>query len=195
MFPTDLAAFLDLIRLHGEVAYSFMFGWAMLHTLLLAIFAGYAAQAGALSLGPLLAVCWAGTFVGDVIRFWIGRRFGTRWLRRTPRIERAVRTVARLADRHHVWMMMLHRFPYGVRGIAGFAYGASALPWPRFLALNFVAAGIWSMATVGSGYAFGFVAEKTLSDAASGLGLAMLVAFLALAWVLSRRLERVIERG
>ena len=29
LFPTDLAAFLDLIRQHGKVAYSFMFGYAM----------------------------------------------------------------------------------------------------------------------------------------------------------------------
>jgi membrane protein DedA with SNARE-associated domain len=195
MFPTDLAAFFALIHHHGEVAYSFMFGYAMMHTLLLAIFAGYAAQAGALEVGRLLAVCWVGTFMGDVVRFWIGRRFGTRWLRRWPRVERAVQTAARLADRHHAWMMMIHRFPYGVRGIAGLAYGASSLSWPRFLAWNVVAAGLWSVATVGSGYAFGFVAEKTLSDAASGLGIAMLVVFLGLAWVLSRRLGRVMEQG
>jgi membrane protein DedA with SNARE-associated domain len=195
MFPTSLDAFLALIHHHGEAAYSLMFGYAMAHTLLLAIFAGYAAQAGALEVGPLIAVCWAGTFVGDVIRFWVGRRFGTRWLGRWPRIERAVRLVARLADRHALWMVLVHRFPYGIRGIAGFAYGASSLSWPLFLALNFVAAGLWSATTVLTGYAFGFVAEKTLSDAASGLGVAMLVIFLALAWVLSRRLERVIERG
>ena len=92
-------------------------------------------------------------------------------------------------------MILIHRYPYGIRGIAGFAYGASSLPWPRFLVLNFVAAGVWSVATVGSGYAFGYVSEKTLSNASSGLGVGLLVAFLGLAWVLSRRLERVIERG
>jgi len=195
MIPTDLATFLDVLRQHGEAAYSFMFAYAMLHTLLLAIFAGYAAQGGAFELGPLIAVCWAGSFVGDVVRFWVGRRFGTGWLGGWPRIERAVRLVARLADRHYLWMILIHRYPYGIRGIAGFAYGASSLPWPRFLVLNFVAAGVWSAATVGSGYAFGYVSEKTLSNASSGLGVGLLVAFLGLAWVLSRRLERVIERG
>ena len=57
-------------------------------------------------------------------------------------------------------MILIHRYPYGIRGIAGFAYGASSLSWPRFLMLNFVAAGVWSVATVGSGYAFGYVSEK-----------------------------------
>ncbi len=195
MIPTDLSSFLGIIRHHGDAAYSLMFAYAAAHTLLLAIFAGYAAQAGALGFVPLVAVCWAGTFVGDVIRFWIGRRYGTRWLRGLPRLQRAVESAARLADRHHLWMILIHRYPFGIRGLAGVAYGMSTLGWPTFLALNFVAAGLWSFATVGAGYAFGYVSEKTLNDASSGVGVAMLVAFLGLAWVLSRRLERALERG
>jgi membrane protein DedA with SNARE-associated domain len=195
MIPTDLSSFLAIIRHHGDAAYSLMFAYAAAHTLLLAIFAGYAAQAGAFGFVPLVAVCWAGSFVGDVIRFWIGRRYGTRWLRGLPRLQRAVEGAARLADRHHLWMILIHRYPYGIRGLAGVAYGMSTLGWPTFLALDFVAAGLWSFATVGAGYAFGYVSEKTLNDASSGVGVAMLVAFLGLAWVLSRRLERALERG
>jgi membrane protein DedA with SNARE-associated domain len=195
LIPTDLTSFLDLIRQHGDAAYSFMFAYAASHTLLIALFAGYAAHSGALSFGTLIVVCWLGSFTGDVIRFWIGRRFGTRWLTRFPRLERAVQTAAQLADRHHVWMILLHRYPHGIRGVAGFAYGMSPLPWSTFLVLNFVAAGLWSIAVVSVGYAFGQVSEKVMSDASSGLGLVMLLAFLALGWVLSKRLERVLERS
>ncbi len=59
----------------------------------------------------------------------------------------------------------------------------------------FVAAGLWATTTVSAGYAFGYVSEKTMSDASSGLGLGLLVAFLGLPWFLSRRLERALERG
>ena len=144
LFPTDLTSFLDLIRQHGDVAYSFMFAYAASHSLLLALFAGYAAHSGALGLGTLIVVCWFGSFAGDVIRFWIGRRYGARLLDRFPRFERTVQTVVRLTERHYVWMILFHRFPHGVRGLAGFAYGISRLPWSTFLALNFVAAGLWS---------------------------------------------------
>ena len=195
MFPTDLAAFLDLIRQQGEAAYAFMFAYALLHALLLAVFAGYAAHAGALGVGQAIAVCWIGSLLGDVLRFWIGRRFGTRWLRSAPRLERTARTVARLADRYHLWMILIHRFPYGIRGVAGIVYGMSSLPWPKFLMLNAVAAGLWAVTTVSAGYAFGFVSEKAMSDALSGLGVAMLVVFLGLAWLLSRKLGRALERG
>ena len=195
LFPTDLTSFLDLIRQHGNAAYSFMFAYAASHTLLLALFAGYAAHSGALGFGTLIVVCWSGSFIGDVIRFWIGRRFGTRWLGPFPRLERAVKTAAQLANRHYVWMILFHRYPHGIRGVAGFAYGMSQMPWSTFLLLNFVAAGLWSCATVSAGYAFGQVSEKVMSDASSGLGLIMLLAFLGLSWMLSKKLERVAERA
>jgi membrane protein DedA with SNARE-associated domain len=195
LFPTDLTSFLDLIRQHGNATYSFMFAYATSHTLLLALFAGYAAHSGALSFGTLIVVCWFGSFTGDVIRFWIGRRFGTRWLGSFPRLDRAIQIAAQLANRHHVWMILLHRYPHGIRGVAGFAYGMSSLPWSTFLVLNFGAAGIWSCAVVSAGYAFGQVSEKVMSDASSGLGFLMLFTFLGLSWILSKKLERVLERS
>jgi membrane protein DedA with SNARE-associated domain len=195
LFPTDLTSFLDLIRQHGDAAYSIMFAYAASHSLLLALFAGYAAHSGALGFGTLIVVCWFGSFAGDVIRFWVGRRFGTRWLGPFPRLERAVQTAAQLANRHYVWMILIHRYPHGIRGVAGFAYGMSRLPWSTFLALNFVAAGLWSCAVVSAGYAFGQLSEKVMSDASSGLGLVMLVAFLGLSWFLSKKLERAVERS
>jgi membrane protein DedA with SNARE-associated domain len=195
LLPTDLTSFLDLIRQHGDAAYSFMFAYAASHSLLFALFAGYAAHSGALNFGTLIVVCWVGSFAGDAIRFWIGRRFGTRWLGSFPRVERAIQMAVQLASRHHVWMILLHRYPHGIRGVAGFAYGMSPLPWSTFLMLNFVAAGLWACAVVSAGYAFGQVSEKVMSDASSSLGLVMLIAFLGLSWVLSRKLERVLERS
>jgi membrane protein DedA with SNARE-associated domain len=195
IIPTDLASFLELIRQHGDAAYSLMFAYASGHSLLLAMFAGYAAHAGALNLGPLIAVCWLGSFTGDVVRFWIGRKFGTRWLRSFSRLQRAVDTAAQLANRNHVWMILIHRYPHGIRGVAGFAYGVSPMPWPAFLVLNFIAAGIWACAVVSAGYAFGRVSEKVMMQASSGVGLVMLAAFLGASWVLSKRLERVLERS
>jgi membrane protein DedA with SNARE-associated domain len=195
LYPTDLASFLDLIRQNGDAAYSFMFAFATSHSLLLILFAGYAAHSGVFALGPLIVACWIGSFVGDVVRFWIGRRFGTRWLGRFPRTQRMVHVAARLADRHYIWMILFHRYPHGIRGVAGFAYGMSQLPWSTFLALNFVAAGLWSGAVVSAGYAFGQLSEKVMNDASSGVGMVMLIAFLGLSWVLSKKLERVAEQA
>ena len=195
LFPTDLTSFLDLLRQHGDAAYSLIFAYAASHSLLLTLFAGYVAHSGALSFSTLIVVVWFGSFTGDVIRFWIGRRYGTRWLGPFPRLQRTVQIVARLVDRYYVWLILFHRYPHGIRGVAGFAYGTSQLPWSTFLAFNFIAAGLWSCAIVSAGYAFGQVSEKLMSDASSGLGIVMLIVFLVLSWVLSKKLERVVERG
>ena len=195
LFPSDLASFLDLIRQHGDAAYSFMFAYSASHSLLFGLFAGYAAHSGVLAVGTLIAVCWIGSFAGDTVRFWIGRHYGARLLKRFRTLERGVKTAARLADKHYYWMIMIHRFPHGIRGMAGFAYGMSRLPWSTFLALNFVAAGIWAVAVVMAGYAFGQVSEKLMNDASSTLGIVMLVGFLGLSWYLSKKLEQIAEKS
>ena len=76
LFPTDLTSFLDIIRQNGEAVYSLLFAYATSHSLLLGLFAGYAAHAGALSVGKLVGVFWFGSFVGDAVRFYLGRRYG-----------------------------------------------------------------------------------------------------------------------
>jgi membrane protein DedA with SNARE-associated domain len=194
IFPTDLASFLELLRLHGDEAYGLIFAFAASHSLLLTLFAGYASSSGSLDLGTLVAVVWAGSFLGDTIRFGIGRFFGTQWLSAFPRLQRTSQIVVRLVDRYYVWLILFHRYPHGIRGVAGFAYGMSRLSWPTFLAFNFVAAGIWSGVVLSAGHAFGQISEKLLNDAFSGIGMFMLLVFLALSWVLSKKLERVAEQ-
>jgi len=195
IFPTDLASFLELLRLHGDVAYGLIFAFAASHSLLLTLFAGYASSSGSLHLGTLIAVVWAGSFLGDTIRFGIGRFFGTQWLSSFPRLQRTSQIVVRLVDRYYVWLILFHRYAHGIRGLAAFAYGMSRLSWPTFLAFNFVAAGLWSGVVLSAGHAFGQISEKLLNDAFSGIGMVMLVVFLALSWVLSKKLERVAEQS
>jgi membrane protein DedA with SNARE-associated domain len=191
----DLASLLHLISQHGQVVYSVVFTYAAQHGLLMALLAGYAAQAGALDLVTVFLVTWVGSFTGDVFRFWIGRRFGAAWLRRFPRLQGGMRKTSRLVERHYLWLPMVHRYPNGIRTFAAVAYGMSNLSWPLFLALNVAAAGLWAMATTAAGYAFGRLSEKMMSDVASHLSLVLLVVFLAVAWLLSRRLERTLERS
>jgi membrane protein DedA with SNARE-associated domain len=195
IFPTDLASFLELLRLHGDAAYGLIFAFAASHSLLLTLFSGYASSSGALNLGTLIVVVWTGSFLGDTIRFWIGRRFGNQWLSPFPRLHRTSQLVVQLVDRYYVWLILFHRYPHGIRGVASFAYGMSRLPWPIFLAFNFVAAGLWSGLILSAGHAFGQISEKLMSDAFSGFGMLMLIVFLVLSWILSRKIERVAERS
>jgi membrane protein DedA with SNARE-associated domain len=188
----DLTQIFDLIRQHGEAAYAFIFAYAASHSMLIVLLAGYVAHTGALDWGKLVLICWAGSCIGDIVRFWIGRRYGTRWLKPFPRLERAVQVAARLVDHHYLWIPLIHRYPNGIRSVAGFAFGISRLPTSTFHALNVVSAGIWAVVMVSIGYGFGHVSEKAMSDAASGVGLATMLVFMGLFWLLSKRLERTL---
>ena len=61
--------------------------------------------------------------------------------------------------------------------------------------MSTVSAGIWAVSLISVGYSFGHVSEKALGDAASGLSATLLLVFLALAWILSKRLDRAIEQN
>jgi membrane protein DedA with SNARE-associated domain len=190
---TDLSQLIDAVRQHGEVIYAFIFAYAASHALLMALFAGYAVQLGVLDLKLTIVHCFAGSFLGDVFRFWLARRYGERLLARWPRVTNGAATVKRLVDRHALWLPLIHRFPYGIRGLGAFAFGLSKMPWSLFLLLNLAGAALWAMSIVLAGYAFGKVSDKVLGDTVSGLSVAMLVVFLAMSWVLSRKLEQAIE--
>jgi membrane protein DedA with SNARE-associated domain len=193
--PTDLNQLLTIIREHGELAYSFVFIWAAGNSLILILLTGYAAHLGAFDWGKLVAVCWFGAFAGDAIRFWIGRRFGSKWLSSFPRIERALQLTSRLVEHHSRWFVFVYRFPNGIRSLAGFAFGISSMPTRVFLLLNFISAGLWSVVTVSLGYAFSQLTDKVLTDAASGVAMAALILFVAVFWLLGKRLDRVIEKS
>ncbi len=186
----DLAQLTELIRQHGETIYAFVFAYAASHALLMAIFAGYAAQLGLLDLTRIIVFCWAGSFAGDVFRFWLARRYGDRVLAKFPRVARHTEMVKRMVHRHALWLPLVHRYPYGIRGLGAFAYGMSNISWGSFLVLNFIGAGLWAVPTVAAGYAFGQVSDKVLGDTGSTLSIASLILFLALSWILSRKLEQ-----
>lgn len=190
----DLSYILDLIQKHGDVAYGFVFAFAASNSLLMPLFAGYAAHQQAFDWGTLVLVCWAGSMLGDSVRFWIGRRWGRAGIGLFPRAEKHIDIVIRLIDRHYLWMILIYRYPHFIRGVAAFVFGMSALPWPRFIALTFVSAGLWAATMVSIGYSFGHVSEQVLGDTASTLSFAVLAVFLGLAWVLSKKLERAVER-
>ena len=185
----DLSAILELIRSHGDVVYGMIAAYAASNSLLLPLFAGYAVHLEVLAFWPTVACVWIGGVVGDEIRFEIGRRFGVTLFEAMPRVRKGVETAARLADRHQIWMAFAYRYPHLVRGFGGFAFGMSRISRLWFSVLNVLSAGVWAPVLVGAGFGFGHLSEQALGDAAGQVSLVLLIAFLAIAWLLARRLD------
>jgi membrane protein DedA with SNARE-associated domain len=183
----------QLIAEHGAWFYPITFLWTFLEGETFVIFAGAAAQQGHLSLTWLIAAAWLGSFAGDQFYFFIGRRWGQRILARFPKHRSSVDIALGFLRRYNTWFILSFRFIYGIRNVSSFAMGTSGLSYARFLALNFLAAGMWSMTFAGAGYLLGHAFEAVLGDLVKQFGLVMLGVFLfviALVMGLHKRLQK-----
>lgn len=120
------------------------------------LFGGVMAGEGTIELGPLIALVWVCAYLGDVSAYLIGRRYGRDFLlRHGERVkigEPQVQFVERFFERHGHSTVLLGRWIGVVRPLVPFLAGSSRLPAARFLAVDFIAAGIWSaaLATLGA---------------------------------------------
>ena len=151
---------LDLIRQHGDLFYLITFVWTALEGETFVIFAALAAQRGFLNIEALFFAAWAGSFCGDQVFFWLGRRFGTRIVAHMPKIQPKLEKVFGWLEKYATAFVLSYRFMYGIRNVSSIAIGISHLPWRRFIVLNAVAAFIWAIVFCGSGYLFGDVIAR-----------------------------------
>lgn len=182
---------------YGAYVYPLIFAWAFVEGETFVIFGGVAAHQGYLDWTLLFLLAWLGSFSGDQLYFWIGRRWGQDLLVRFPRWRPGAETALDMLRRYNTWFVLSFRFIYGVRNFASFAIGMSGVRPLRFLALNLLAAGVWAFSFAGFGYAFGEVLEAMLGDIAHTFGLVMLGVFALVVGVLvlvHKRSQRHIAR-
>ena len=144
-----------LIQKHGDLFYLITFVWTALEGETFVIFAGLAAQKGMLNFWLLFLAAWLGTFCGDQVFFFAGRRYGTHILDRLPKLKPALDQSLGWLERHAAAFILAYRFMYGIRNISGIAIGMSSLPWQKFALWNALAAFVWATAFAGFGYLFG----------------------------------------
>ena len=157
--------------------YGITFLWTFLEGESFVIIAGAASFKGHLNIYLLIAAAWIGSFCGDQLYFFLGRRFGKRLLARFPRFEGGVQVALNMLHKYHTLFILTYRYIYGVRNVASFAMGMSELSWPRFIVLNFIAAGLWANSFAWGGYLIGKAFEAVLGDITQNFGYIMLGVF------------------
>jgi len=146
---------LEIVREYGNLVYAILFAYAALKSGSLPLFAGIAAQAGALDPVAAGSAAFAGGYLGDEARFWASRRYGDRivarygWL--APYFDRATAMLGRYGH----WYIFLYRYPKGMRTVGAFPIGLTSIRWINFTLLNAGSALIWAALLVGSGYVLG----------------------------------------
>lgn len=156
----------QLIHDYGAWIYALIFAWTFFEGETFVLFAGLAASKGYLSWGGVFFAAWLGSFAGDQLYFWIGRRWGATVLRHMPRWEPKVHGALDWLRRYDTWFILSFRFIYGVRNFASFAMGMSGLAPRRFASLNLGAAFMWALAFSGFGFAFGQAFKHMLGNMA-----------------------------
>jgi membrane-associated protein len=103
---------------------------------------------GVTNLPLVLAVAAAGAFVGDHVTYAIGRgTLGTRLLRRSRHLSKAVDIARRRLDERGGTMIIASRFIPGGRTAVNLACGSTHYPLARFSKAAAVAAVAWALYT------------------------------------------------
>ena len=157
--------------------------------------AGYEVQQGSLTFVWTVLAATAGSLIGALILYAIGRYGGRavilRWgrvLRVTPRdLDRAERWAERWGD----WVVLGARVVPIARSVVSVPAGITCMPVWRFMLLTTIGSLAWNLLLVGAGYQLGARWED-VSEIAGRYSDAMLVIFvaatlLAIWWLLRRR--------
>jgi membrane protein DedA with SNARE-associated domain len=183
----------DIQRLatdYGTLIYAVIFLWTFFEGETFVIFAGAAAHQGTLDFAMVLTTAWLGSFAGDQMWFWLGRRYGTRILEKRPGWRGGVDGALDMLKRYDTWFILSFRFIYGVRNFASFAMGMARIHPGRFAVLNFVAAFVWALSFAGVGYVFGHALEAAIGDVVHSFLYVMLGVF-----VLTGAILFLVHRG
>jgi membrane protein DedA with SNARE-associated domain len=154
-----------LSRLLEQYGYAAVFAGAMAEGESMVLLGGYAAHRGYLELLGVIATAFVAAVLGDQIYFHLGRRYGPRLLARRPRLNEKVNAAVQVVGRHGTWIVLVMRFMWGLRIALPIAIGMSGMTARRFLALDLIAAAIWSTVIA----SIGFGATQVLTRWIAGL--------------------------
>ena len=121
------------------------------------------AKLGYLKIELVILAAFVGSFVGDQIDFWIGRKYGHTLLARWPSWRMRMSRATRLLERYDTWFILGFRFVYGMRSISPFVIGMSRVAAWRFMLLNMIAAFVWAIVIGGVSFMLGAVMKTLLA--------------------------------
>lgn len=161
------AQVLDLILTeYGYLLYPTILVWTFVEGETVVLIAGIIASEGSYKINvELIALAaFCGSFAGDQLYYYIGRRYGTPLLNRWPTLGSKIDWAFQLVKTHPTLFILSFRFIYGVRNIAPFVIGIAGINRLRYLLLNAIAAVIWAHSFAWGGFFLGQVLEDWLGD-------------------------------
>mgnify|MGYP001358307697 CR=1 FL=1 len=128
------------------------------------VLAGFLAFRGYMDIKMVMLVAFLGSYAGDQLWYFLGRRHGRKLLARKPRWQAMGDKALDHIRRHPDLWVLGFRFVYGLRTVMPVAIGLSGYPPGRYLLLNGIGALIWSAALGLAAYHFGALLEGILGS-------------------------------
>jgi len=154
----------NLQSLVESYGYAAVFVGSLLEGETLVVMGGFAAHAGYLDLPWVVAVAFAGGFLGDQIYFHLGRWQGEKLLARFPALRTRGSRVQALLRKYDAALIVAIRFLYGLRTVGPIAIGMSGIAPLRFAAYNGAGAALWAVLIAALGFVFGHALDLLLAD-------------------------------
>lgn len=145
----------------------------------LVVLAGFLVFHGKSSLLLLFAISASGAFVGDLVSYWLGLKFGSKLLK-IKSFQKHHRLITRSEQffvNHGGKSIFFARFLGPIRGITPFIAGLSGMTKNTFCYYAFISAILWGISYPGLGYMGGQSWQYAQSlTARFGLGILILLA-------------------
>lgn len=176
---------MNLQTLLEQYGYLAIFVGTVLEGETILVLGAVAAHMGYLELPWVISAAMAGTFFGDQVYYFLGRRHGEWVMRRLARWQPRLERVKRLLNRNPVLIIFSFRFLYGFRTITPVIIGMSRFAVLPFVVLNLLAALLWSVVIGLLGYSFGALIQRLLGDMRHYelIAISVVVAAGALVWL------------
>ncbi|HTF12586.1 MAG TPA: DedA family protein [Asanoa sp.] len=121
---------------------------------------GFLASEGRMSLPIVIVAATAGSVVGALVLYWLGRSLGEdrlkRWLDHIPLVDADdLDRADKWFERHENAAVLLGRCVPVVRSLISIPAGANRMPLPRFVAFTTLGSAVWNSLFVGAGFALG----------------------------------------
>jgi membrane protein DedA with SNARE-associated domain len=186
---------LNIVRDYGLLSYAILFLYCAVKSGSLPLFAGIAAHFDALNIVLVATAVFAGGYLGDELRFYLGRKYGVANLSSNQRYQRALKASKLLLDHYGKAYIFLYRYPKGLRTIGALPVTLTDMYWPQFTFLNFTSAVTWTFALVGTGYLFGTALERTIGDNWGLFSVGLLVTFFIITYIAWRHVNSISKKA
>ncbi len=130
----------------------------------LAVFGGYMSRIHVLHFVPVVIISTVGAFVGDVLNYYLGKKYGYPFLKRFGKYffltEARLDRVRKKINEHSGKTLILGRFTSVTRSLSPFVAGASHVEIWKFLSFTALSAFLWAFTHVLIGFIFGRWLER-----------------------------------